>query len=316
MPALESATLLTGLPGLGTGGAEVRIEGVEYDLRRELPIVLINTIAPNYFETFQVPLLEGRAFGEQDRMDAPRVAIVNQSFVARFFNGASPIGRRIRFGRQADAPWVTIVGVAPDMFEGGLDSDRREALYTPIAQSPPQFFSIAARTRGEPLAVTQRVRAEVNAIDADLPIYFVRTLQDAIDQSYWFYSVFGVLFMVFGGAALFLAGVGLYGVMATSVAQRTREVGVRMALGAQARDVLTMVLRQGMSQIAIGIALGLGIAAALGNLLSLVLYQVNPRDPVVFASIITFLVMAALLACFVPARRATRVDPNIALRAD
>jgi len=316
MPELESATLLTGLPGLGTGGAEVRIEGVEYDLRRELPIVLINTIAPNYFETFQVPLLEGRAFGEQDRMDAPRVAIVNQSFVARFFNGASPIGRRIRFGRQADAPWVTIVGVAPDMFEGGLDSDRREALYTPIAQSPPQFFSIAARTRGEPLAVTQRVRAEVNAIDADLPIYFVRTLQDAIDQSYWFYSVFGVLFMVFGGAALFLAGVGLYGVMATSVAQRTREVGVRMALGAQARDVLTMVLRQGMSQIAIGIALGLGIAAALGNLLSLVLYQVNPRDPVVFASIITFLVMAALLACFVPARRATRVDPNIALRAD
>ncbi len=316
MPELESATLLTALPGLGSGGPEVRIEGVEYDLEGELPFVRGNTIAPNYFETFQVALLEGRAFGDQDRMDAPPVAIVNQSFATKFFSGDSPIGRRMRFGREIDAPWITVVGVVPDMFEGGLDNDVREAVDTPLAQAPPQFFSIAARTRGEPLAVTQQVRGVVNAIDADLPIYFVRTLQDAIDRSYWFYSVFGVLFMVFGGAALFLAGVGLYGVMATSVAQRTREVGVRMALGAQARDVLTMVLRQGMVQIAIGIALGLGIAAALGNLLAIVLYEVNPRDPVVFASIITFLVAAALFACFVPARRATRVDPNIALRAE
>jgi putative ABC transport system permease protein len=249
-------------------------------------------------------------------MDAPGVAIVNQSFATKFFERSSPLGRRIRFGRQPDAPWITVVGVVPDMYEGGLDDEVQEAVYTPLAQGPPQFFTIAARTRGEPMAVTQKVREAVIAVDSDLPIYFVRTLQSAIDQSYWFYSVFGVLFMVFGAAALFLAGVGLYGVMATSVAQRTREVGVRMALGAQARDVLMMILRQGMVQIAIGIALGLGLAAAVGNLIALVLYEVNPRDPVVFAAIVSFLVAAALLACFVPARRATRVDPNIALRAE
>lgn len=316
VPELESVTLLTALPGLGSGGPEVRIEGIDYDLEGELPFVRGNTIAPNYFETFQVPLLDGRAFSDQDRMDNLPVAIVNQSFAAKYFAGESPLGRRMRFGRAVDAPWITIVGVVPDMYEGGLEGDVPEAVYTPLAQAPPSFFTIAARTRGEPLAVTQQVRAAVNAIDQDLPIYFVRTLQTAIDQSYWFYSVFGVLFMVFGAAALFLAGVGLYGVMAASVAQRTREVGVRMALGAQAGDVLRMILRQGMIQIAIGIVLGLGLAAAVGNLLALALYEVNPRDPVVFGTIITFLVAAALFACFVPARRATRVDPNIALRAE
>jgi len=316
IPEIESVTLLTALPAVGSGGPNVRIEGVHYDLEGELPFVRGNTIATNYFETFQVPLLEGRAFSEQDRAEVPGVAIVNQSFVTKYFNRESAIGRRVRFGREPDAPWVTIVGVVPDMFEGGLDNDTREAIYTPLAQAPPQFFTIAARTRGEPLAVTQKVREAVMSVDGDLPIYFVRTLQTAIDRSYWFYSVFGVLFMVFGAAALFLAGVGLYGVMATSVAQRTREVGVRMALGAQASDVLTMILRQGFVQIAIGIGLGLGVAAGIGNLLSMILYDVNPRDPVVFAAIVSFLMAAALLACFVPARRATRVDPNIALRAE
>lgn len=316
IPEIESVTLLTALPALGSGGLNVRVEGVDYDMDGELPFARGNTIATNYFETFQVPLVEGRAFGEQDRAGVPGVAIVNQAFVTKYFNRESAIGRRVRFGRAPDAPWVTIVGVVPDMFEGGLDSDTREAVYTPLAQAPPQFFSIAARTRGEPLAITQKVREAVMSVDADLPIYFVRTLQTAIDGNYWFYSVFGVLFMVFGAAALFLAGVGLYGVMATSVAQRTREVGVRMALGAQARDVLTMIMRQGFVQIAIGIGLGLGVAAAIGNLLSMILYEVNPRDPVVFTAIVSFLIAAALLACFVPARRATRVDPNIALRAE
>ncbi len=316
IPGIESVALLTALPGLGAGGPNVRIEGVEYDVEGELPWARGNSISPNYFETFQVRMLEGRAFTEQDRMSSLPVAIVNQAFAAKFFANESPIGRRVRFGREADAPWITIVGVVPDMREGGLDDEVQEAIYRPLAQDPARFFSIAARTRSEPLAITQEVREAVIGVDSDLPIYFVQTLQSAIDQSYWFYSVFGTLFMIFGAAALFLAGVGLYGVMATSVAQRTREMGVRMALGAQARDVLALIFRQGMIQIAIGIVLGLGIAVGLSNLLTIVLYEVNPRDPIVFLSIIAFLVSAASLACFVPARRATRVDPNVALRTD
>ena len=307
---------MTALPGLGSGGPNVRVEGQQYELEGELPWARGNIITPNYFETFGVRMLEGRAFTEQDRMNSLPVAIVNQSFAEHFFEGESPIGRRIRFGREPDAPWVTVVGLVPDRSEPGLDDEVHQAVYTPFAQEPPQFFSIAARTRGEPLGVTQKVRSAVTGIDGDLPIYFVRTLDDAIAQSTWFYSVFGALFMIFGAAALFLAGVGLYGVMATSVAQRTREMGVRMALGAQARDVLALIFRQGMLQIVIGIVLGLGLAVALSNLLTIVLYNVDPRDPLVFASIIAFLVSAASLACFVPARWATRVDPNVALRTE
>jgi predicted permease len=316
IPDLESATVATALPGLGSGGPNVRIEGEEYDLEGELPWARANTIAPNYFETFGIRLYEGRAFIVQDRLGSLRVAIVNRAFAAKFFDGESAIGRRFRTGRDENAPWITIVGVVPNMFENGIDDGTPEAIYLPLGQQPPSFASIAARTRGEPLAVTQKVREAITAIDQNLPIYFARTLQSAIDQSYWFYQVFGVLFMIFGAAALFLAGVGLYGVMATSVAQRTREMGVRMALGAQARDVIALIFRQGLVQITIGIGLGLGLAVGVSTLLTIVLYQVNPRDPVVFASIIGFLLAVASLACFVPARRATRVDPNVALRVE
>lgn len=313
---IDKVALTTALPALGSGGPNIRIEGEQYDLEAELPWVRGSTVTPNYFETMGVDVLAGRAFVDQDRLGSMPVAIVNQAFAAKFFDSGNAVGRRVRFGRAEDAPWVTIVGVVPNMFENGLDNDTPEGIYTPIAQAPPRFVSIAATTRGEPLAITQQVREAVIAVDSDLPIYFVQTLQDAIDTNYWFYSVFGALFMIFGAAALFLAGVGLYGVMATSVAQRTREMGVRMALGAQARDVIGLIFRQGLVQIIIGIVLGLGLAVGVSNLLTIVLYDVNPRDPMVFGAIVAFLVSAASLACFVPAHRATRVDPNVALRTD
>lgn len=316
IPQIENVALATALPALGSGGPNVRIEGEQYELDGELPWVRGNVVTPNYFETMGVALVAGRAFVDQDRVGSMPVAIVNQAFAAKFFDAGNAVGRRIRFGRAEDAPWVTIVGVVPNMYENGLDSEVPEAVYTPLAQAPPRFVSIVATTRGEPLAVTQQVRDAVIAVDGDLPIYFVQTLQTAIDSNYWFFSVFGALFMIFGAAALFLAGVGLYGVMATSVAQRTREMGVRMALGAQARDVIALIFRQGLVQIVIGVVLGLGLAVAVSSLLTIVLYDVNPRDPVVFATIVAFLVGAASLACFVPAHRATRVDPNVALRTD
>jgi putative ABC transport system permease protein len=166
------------------------------------------------------------------------------------------------------------------------------------------------------MTLAQPVRDAVLGVDADLPIYFVQTLRKAIDDQNWFYMIFGSLFMTFGGAALFLAAVGLYGVMATSVSQRTREMGVRMALGAEQKDVLGLVMKQGLLQLAVGLVLGLGLAVGVSNLLQMLLFEVNPRDPLTFVSIGLVLTGAAAAACLVPARRATRVDPMHALRYD
>jgi putative ABC transport system permease protein len=160
------------------------------------------------------------------------------------------------------------------------------------------------------------VREVVSAIDADIPTYYVRTLRQSIDEETWFYRVFGVLFMIFGFAALLLAAIGLYAVMAFSVSQRTREVGIRMAVGAQTRDVMAMIMRQGFVQVLVGMVIGLVFALAVSQLLSIILFNVQPRDPAIFAAIVFVLSATALLACFVPARRATAVDPLDALRTE
>jgi ABC-type antimicrobial peptide transport system permease subunit len=210
------------------------------------------------------------------------------------------------------------VGVVPDTHMGGLGDDEDEqGIYIPIAQSDARFMSVLARTAGgDPMVLAQGVRDAVQALDPDLPIYFVRTLRSAIDENNWFYMVFGTLFMVFGGVALFLAAVGLYGVMSSSVRQRTREMGVRMALGAQVGDVRTLVLRQGLLQLGIGMVLGLAFALGVSNLLQMLLFEVEPRDPSIFIAIGVVLTATATSACLVPAIRATRVDPMHALRYD
>jgi len=202
------------------------------------------------------------------------------------------------------------------MYMDGVENETPEGAYIPAAQSPGRFMSIAARTRSAPASITPQIREAVRSVDPDLPIYFVSSLEESIRQNNWHYSVFGGLFMVFGFVALFLAAVGLYGVMSFSVSRRTREVGVRMALGAEARDVLRLILRQGMTQLALGLGLGLFVAFGLARLLGIILFGVEPYDPTVFATILVVLASAALAACLVPALRATRVDPIEALRAE
>jgi putative ABC transport system permease protein len=319
LPGIARVGLIQALPAVGSGMSRFALEGATYQEDRDHPQARTIQITPGTLEALGAGVLQGRAIDVQDRDGALPVAVINEPLARRYFDGADPIGRRIRLGASASTQeWRTIVGVVPDMHTGGLDGDNIQyTIYTPLAQGGARFMSVIARGRsGDPLTLAQPVREAVLGVDADLPIYFVQTLRKAIDDQYWFFMIFGSLFMVFGAAALFLAAVGLYGVMATSVSQRTREMGVRMALGAEGRDVLRLVMRQGLIQLAIGLVLGLALALGVSNLLQMILFEVNPRDPMVFAAIGAVLTATAVAACLIPATRATRVHPMQALRYD
>ncbi len=314
-PGVVGAALGTGLPGLGSGGTRFAVDGESYPDDTDYPNAHRAMITPGYFDTFGAAISQGRDFAVQDIDGNLPVVIVNESFTRRFYAGESPLGRRIRTGTSdSENDWMTIVGVVPDMLMGGIDDDDPEGMYVPVAQSDVRFMSIIVRARGEPMALAPVLRSEVIAIDPDLPLYWVDTLDTRIQRANWFYNVFGALFMVFGGAALFLAGVGLYGVMSFSVTRRTQEVGIRIALGAQNRDVIGLIMKQGLWQLGIGLLVGLGIAALLSRGLEVVLFQVEPFDPVIFMLIASVLLVVGLAASFIPARRATRVDPVVALR--
>jgi putative ABC transport system permease protein len=245
------------------------------------------------------------------------VVIVNKAFAKKFFKSDDPIGKRIRLGGpKSTAPWSTVVGVVGDMFSGNQDEPMSPAIFQPFAQNHSSFVYISARTASSPLMITQSVREAVTSLNADIPLYWVMSLEEAVSQSLWFIRVFGTMFMIFGFVALFLASVGLYAVMSFSVSRRTREVGIRMALGAQGRDVVRMIFGQGALQLGVGMAFGLALALGISQLLKIVLFQVQPRDPAVFGGVTVVLVVVGLFACFIPARRATLVDPLVALRSD
>jgi predicted permease len=314
LQGVESYTLAGTLPVLGAGEQSFAVQGKAYAEDKDYPQTHTITTYPGYFKTFGVAL-RGRDFGGADTQNGEPVAIVSQTLASKFFGREDPVGRRIRLGdSKSTEPWRTIVGVVPDMWNDGLENEDPQSVYVPFAQSPQRFMSVTIRPRGATGQMTAPVRSAVGAIDPDLPIYFVKTLQERIDEETWFYRVFGGLFMIMGGVALVLAAVGLYGVMAFNVSRRTREMGVRMALGAKPADVIRLIVRQGMVQLAIGLLLGLFLAYSLGTLLKIILFQVSASDPLVYGATISVLVLAAAAASLIPARRATRVDPMVALR--
>lgn len=311
----RAAAITTNLPAMGGGRTVFEIEGQSYAADRDYPAASSAVVSPGFFATFDRSVSRGRDFSGADAVDAPRVAIINQSFAQKFFAGDDPIGRRFRLGRrEADNPWVTIVGVAPDMYVGGIENQVPEGFYLALAQQPPRFASLAIRAEGDPLALTSAIRQEVQALDPDLPLYWVRTHAAGIAENNWHYRVFGSLFMVFGFVAVFLATAGLYGVMSFSVTRRTQEIGVRMALGADAPRVLRLVFRQGAWQVGLGLVLGIALAAGLSRLLTIMLFGIEPWDPATFTTVVSMLAVVALVAIFVPARRAMRVEPMAALR--
>ncbi|MEM7417166.1 MAG: ABC transporter permease [Gemmatimonadota bacterium] len=322
IPGVLAAGMTGSLPGTGSFGARFALDGISYEADRDLPIVRFAAVTPGFAETFEFEALQGRWLESTDNAEAPAVGVVNESFVERHFGGGDAIGRRVRLGNlDSDLEWMEIVGVVPNhRMEGVGDPGQEEidvpGMYIPLAQYDLRFVSIVARVDGEPLSLSADVRDAVGAADADTPIYFVQTLKQAMDQNLWFYRIFGNLFLAFGLAALFMASVGLYGVMSFSVTHRVGEMGVRMALGASGGQVTGLIIRQGMAQIAAGLVLGSGLAFLVARGLTLLLYQVEPWDPATFGGVLAVLVLTGLGASWVPARRATRVDPMVALSAD
>ncbi len=324
IPGIQHAALTTSLPATGTAGNWFAAEGESYAADGDYPSALRATTTPNFFAAFGVEFREGRDFTVQDRDGSLPVTIVNERFAQRYFPDQVPLGRRIRLGRsQSELPWMTVVGVVPDLYTsdgspGGLGANNthRETIYTPLAQWPTRFLSIVVKTAGDPMAMAPRVRDAVAALDPNLPIYWVNSMDGVIEDGTWAFGMFGSLFMIFGTVALFMSAVGLYGVMAFSVSRRTQEMGIRMALGAYGKDIVRLVLKKGLVQLALGMAIGLGVGVAMSRPLQFVMFEVNPRDPFVYAAIVGVLSFAGLLACLVPARRATRVDLVDALKPE
>ncbi|HEV7515892.1 MAG TPA: ABC transporter permease, partial [Thermoanaerobaculia bacterium] len=298
----------------------LRVENRPAKDPREQPEVMLSAVSPAYFQTLGIALLHGRAFDGRDTggsggATAPPVAIVNRTLARSFWGGEDPVGKRIRFGPPS-RPWVTVVGVATDVHREDLATAPKAELYLPFLQQPSPFGFLAVRTQGDPAALTAAVRRQVRALDADLPVFDVSTLEQRLAASVAARR-FGLLLLgAFAALALALAAVGLSGVIAYAVSERTREIGIRMALGADRGDVLSLVVGKGLAMAAAGVLIGLPVAFGLSRYLASALYGIAPSDPVTYLLIPVVLLTAALFAAYVPARRATRVDPVVALRAE
>jgi putative ABC transport system permease protein len=317
IPGVHAAAIASTIPGEDGNFDYVAVEGRAYAAEADYPEMRYSAVSPRCFEIFNARPTQGRVIETSDRLGTLPVAVINASCARTHFPGQSPLGRRIRFGRSGSKePWRTIVGVVPDRHMDGVENEEPEGLYVPLSQRPRELLSLVATATGNPMAVSAQVAGAVAQLDPDLPVFNIMSHAELVSRRTWFYRVFGTLFMVFGFAALFLAAVGLYGVMAFSVSRRRQEFGVRMALGASTQAILRLVLGQGLRQLAFGIALGLGGGMLLGRGLQLVLFGVNPTDIPVYAGIVMVLGLTGIVACLVPARRATRIEPLIALRSD
>jgi putative ABC transport system permease protein len=284
----------------------------------EEPELYSRTIMGDYFRVLGIPLLRGRALGADDRADTPAVGVINESMAQQYFRGQDPIGARIRWARSEGVDWITIVGVVGNVRHFGLANSEEPAIYTPYAQSGQEWkrwSEFVVRIPGNPDAGSiNQLKQMIWKVDPSIPVTRVRAMSEVMALSLAEQRFNALLLGIFAGVALLLASVGLYGVLAFSVAQRTREIGIRMALGAQARDVLRPVLRQGLTLSLLGVAAGICVAWATTRVLAGLLYGVAPTDIVTFAAVALLLVMVALAACLVPARRALRVNPVVALR--
>ncbi len=281
------------------------------------PSLESRSVLGDYFQVMQIPMLAGRDFGPQDLIDkAPLVGIANDAFVRQYFPNQDPLGKRLRWARNPEVQWVTIVGVVGDVKHFGLDVPEQPALYSPYTQIQPwkRWMAIAVRTESDPASMAQAVKQQIWKTDPQLPVTDLKTMDEVSATSFAARRFNMLLLALFAGLALVLAAVGIYGVMSYAVTQRTQEIGIRMALGARTQDVLKLIIKNGMTLTLIGVAIGVAGAFALTRLLATLLFGVTPTDKSTFIAVSLVLVSVSLLACYLPARRATKVDPLEALR--
>ena len=314
LPGVRAVSAVSRLPiSGGDPHGDLTIEGTTF-AAGETPAVSFRRILPNYFRAMGIPLLKGREFDNRDTGGKPDVVIINQKMARRYWPNDDAVGKRIKIGPVDSAPWATIVGVVGDVIHTGLDSEPDLATYEPHGKRPWSEMTLLLRTSGNPLAIAAAVQGELRSAEKEILIEDIVTMDRRLSKSIAPQRLNLVLLGTFAFTALVLAAVGIYGVMAHSVTQRTQEIGIRMALGAQLKDVLGMVLRNGMLPALVGVAIGLAGAFWLTRLMSKLLFGVTPTDALTFAAVSTLLIVVAFLACLIPARRATRIDPLEALR--
>jgi putative ABC transport system permease protein len=315
---VRQAALATALPVLGTPRVRILVEGQTEPLRQEAPTAHSAAVTPAFFDTFGVTVLRGRGIADTDRDGMLPVAVVNESFARQHFEKREPVGHRFRPADASDSAWLMIVGVVEDaqMDDVSHPSHIDAGYYVPLAQIPWRSINLAVRADGRPSALGAAIARMVSVADPDVVVYASQTMRTAVSESTWFYGLFAALFGTFGVSALALGMIGLYGVLMFSVRQRTREIGVRMALGARPAQVLRLVMGQGLFQFGVGLVVGLVLAAGLARMLVAFIYGVHQADFYTFALVSGVLTATALLACLVPARQATRIDPIRALRTE
>ncbi|HET9210746.1 MAG TPA: ABC transporter permease [Thermoanaerobaculia bacterium] len=317
LPGVISATTVSALPFADLGAAtSFAIEGTSFTHEADKPSTDVRVVDEEYFHTLGIPLLAGRTFTAREAVEDRKVAVINETMARKYFPGVNPVGKRILVNMTAEPTYTEIIGVVGDARYSSLDGELHPMVYWTPPHLTYSAMTFVLRTAGDPADLAPAARREILAIDKDQPVSDVRTMEDWVSESLA-RTRFGTLLLgAFAGLALILAAAGLYGVMSYSVAQRQNEIGVRMALGARAGDVLRLVIRQGLALVLVGVALGLLGALALTRLLASLLYEVSATDPLTFAALALLLTAVSGVACYIPARRAARVDPLIAMRYD
>jgi predicted permease len=301
------------LPFTGDGIAFANVAIDAYTPARDEDMRLnYETVGPHYFQTMRIPLLHGRDFDERDHERAQRVVIVNETMAQRYWTGGDALGKRLKLTND----WLEVVGIAKDVKNRSLGETAQPFLYLPFLQDYRSNMILVARTAADPEKAFHAVQAEIAALDPQMPLFDPRTFEEHIGVSLFLQRMAATLLSIFGLLALSLAALGLYGVMAYAVSQRTRELGIRMSIGAKQGDVLKLILGQALTLTAIGMTGGLLIALMVNRFSAHLLYGVGPSDPVTFTLTGLLLLMVAVTAGYVPARRATKIDPMVALRME
>jgi putative ABC transport system permease protein len=318
IPGIELAGITSSLPATTRNNISSNVLSIEdrpiessQDLRAESI-----RVSPDYFKVMQAPLVRGRIFAEEDEAGKPPVAIIDETTARRFWTDRDPVGRRLRLGQDRSQPWMTVVGVVKNIKSDGLDIDGIPHIYVSIYQTGDRFLNVVLRTSLPAATLDPQIRREIRSIDPDLPLFNVSSMQALIDRSLASRRFSANLVGGFAGVALLLASIGIYGLLAYMAGQKSREIGLRMALGASRADILKPILAKGVVLASIGILAGLLLSASGASAITSLLYGVRPHDPAVFLMVPVLLFTVAVLASYLPARRATKVDPILALRAE